>query len=153
MNKYDVLSDLDLIVDEENAKNVDSWIAALSDGEYLSKFNYPEEAVNDAVGLLERLNECTQFIIFEAVSGYVYSCHNGFDSLMEKLAEIADNDTKLPNALNDKNAGHGSRFLLNYYYFVFYLLPVSRPRICQKSFFMFKNMSFIFVKSFFTCVN
>ena len=44
-------------------------------------------------------------------------------------------------------------FLLNYYYFVFDLLPVSRPRVCQKSFFMFKNMSFIFVKSFFTCVN
>lgn len=96
LNKYDVLAELDFETSgNNNAKNVDSWIAALSDGEYLSKFNYPEEAVNDAVGLLERLNECTQFIIFEAVSGYIYSCHNGFDSLMEKLAEIADNDTKI----------------------------------------------------------
>lgn len=96
LNKYDVLADLDIETNGNvNAKNVDSWIAALSDGEYLSKFNYPEEAVNDAVELLERLNECTQFIIFEAVSGYVDSCHNGFDSLMETLSEIADNDTEV----------------------------------------------------------
>lgn len=95
LNKYDVLADLDIETNgNDNAKNVESWIAALSDGEYLSKFNYPEEAVNDAVELLERLNECIQFIIFEAVSGYVYSCHNGFDSLMETLAGIAENDTK-----------------------------------------------------------
>lgn len=53
LNKYDVLADLDIETNgTDNAKNVDSWIAALSDGEYLSKFNYPEEAVNDAVGLL-----------------------------------------------------------------------------------------------------
>lgn len=96
LNKYDVLADLDIETNgNDNAKNVESWIAALSDGEYLSKFNYPEEAVNDAVELLERLNECTQFIIFEAVSGYVESCHNGFDSLMETLSEIADNDKEV----------------------------------------------------------
>lgn len=99
LNKYDVLADLDIETNgNDNAKNVASWINALSDGEYLSRFNYDESIVNDAVELLERLNERTQFIIFDADSGVVDSCHNGFDSLMETLSEIADNDTGIkPN--------------------------------------------------------
>lgn len=96
LNKYDVLADLDIETNgNDNAKNVASWINALSDGEYLSRFNYDESIVNDAVELLERLNERTQFIIFDADSGVVDSCHNGFDSLMETLSEIADNDTEI----------------------------------------------------------
>lgn len=95
LNKYDVLADLDIETNgNDNAKNVASWINALSDGEYLSRFNYNESIVNDAVKLLERLNERTQFIIFDADSGVVDSCNNGFDSLMETLDEIADNDTE-----------------------------------------------------------
>lgn len=99
LNKYDVLAYLDIETNgNDNAKNVASWINALSDGEYLSRFNYDESIVNDAVELLERLNERTQFIIFDADSGVVDSCHNGFDSLMETLSEIADNDTGIkPN--------------------------------------------------------
>ena len=96
LNKYDVLADLDFETKgNDNAKNVASWINALSDGEYLSRFNYDEFIVNDAVELLERLNERTQFIIFDADSGVVDSCHNGFDSLMETLSELADNDTEI----------------------------------------------------------
>lgn len=95
LNKYDVLADLDIETnDNDNAKNVASWINALSDGEYLSRFNYDESIVNDAVELLERLNR-TQFIIFDANSGVFHSCHNGFDSLMETLSEIADDDTEI----------------------------------------------------------
>lgn len=91
MNKYDVLSDLDLIVDDENAKNVASWIAALSDGEYLSKFNYTEEAVNEAVDALERLNSRIDFVVSDG-KGVIYACLNGFDNLVKTLTDYMEDD-------------------------------------------------------------
>lgn len=91
MNKYDVLSDLDLIVDDENAKNVASWIAALSDGEYLSKFNYTEEAVNDAVDALERLNSRIDFVVSDG-KGVIYACLNGLDNLVKTLTDYMEDD-------------------------------------------------------------
>lgn len=91
MNKFDVLSDLDLIIDDDNAKNVASWIAALSDGEYLSKFNYTEDAVNDAVDALERLNDRIDFIITEE-NGAVFACVTGFDNLVKTLTDYMEQD-------------------------------------------------------------
>ena len=91
MNKYDVLSDLDLIVDDDNAKNVASWIAALSDGEYLSKFNYTEEAVNEAVDALERLNSRIDFVVSDG-KGVIYACLNGFDNLVKTLTDYMEDD-------------------------------------------------------------
>lgn len=91
MKKYDVLSDLDLIVDDENAKNVESWIAALSDGEYLSKFNYTEEAVNDAVDALKRLNSRIDFVVSDG-KGVIYACLTGFDNLVKTLTDYMEDD-------------------------------------------------------------
>lgn len=92
--KYDVLAHLDIATTgDDNAKNVASWINALSDGEYLARFNYDETIVNDAVELLERLNTRTQFVIFNSSVTKIETCCIGFDALMDTLLEIAENDT------------------------------------------------------------
>lgn len=57
MNKYDVLANLD--IDSIGNNSVKSWIDALSDGEYLSNYDYSETIVNDAVSILESLNKTT----------------------------------------------------------------------------------------------
>lgn len=68
MDKYEsyrVLNNLDSDIDSDRDwKNIQYWINALCDGEYLSLYDYSEEAVNSAVESLERLNQHT-FMLFD----------------------------------------------------------------------------------------
>lgn len=85
LNEYDLLADLDIDTNgNDDAKTVKSWIDALSDGEYLSKYDYSESIVNDAVSILERLN-LTTFVVCDR-SGLLCQT-NGFDYLLEKLSD------------------------------------------------------------------
>lgn len=85
-NKYDVLFDLNL--DHEGERRVKSWIAALSDGEYLAKFNYTEDAVNGAVEVLEDLND-QYFAVYNDVSNAKLYHGIGYDGLMDVLEDLA----------------------------------------------------------------
>lgn len=68
MDKYEayrVLNNLDSDIDSDcDWKDIQYWINALCDGEYLSLYDYSEEAVNSAVESLERLNQHT-FMLFD----------------------------------------------------------------------------------------
>lgn len=68
MDKYEsyrVLNNLDSDIDSDRDwKDIQYWINALCDGEYLSLYDYSEEAVNSAVESLERLNKHT-FMLFD----------------------------------------------------------------------------------------
>ena len=68
MGKYEsyrVLNNLDSDIDSDRDwKDIQYWINALCDGEYLSLYDYSEEAVNSAVESLERLNQHT-FMLFD----------------------------------------------------------------------------------------
>ena len=68
MDKYEsyrVLNNLDSDIDSDRDwKDIQYWINALCDGEYLSLYDYSEEAVNSAVESLERLNHHT-FMLFD----------------------------------------------------------------------------------------
>lgn len=68
MDKYEsyrVLNNLDSDIDSDlDWKDIQYWIDALCDGEYLSMYDYSEEAVNSAVESLERLNHHT-FMLFD----------------------------------------------------------------------------------------
>lgn len=68
MDKYEsyrVLNNLDSDIDSDRDwKDIQYWIDALCDGEYLSLYDYSEEAVNSAVESLERLNQHT-FMLFD----------------------------------------------------------------------------------------
>lgn len=90
LNEYDLLADLDIDTNgNDDAKTVKSWIDALSDGEYLSKYDYSESIVNDAVSILKRLN-LTTFVVFDR-SGLLFQT-KGFDSLLEKLSDYPQSD-------------------------------------------------------------
>ena len=86
MNKYDIIFDLEL--DHEGERRVASWIAALSDGEYLARFNYTEDAVNGAVEVLEKLND-QYFAVYNDISNAKLYHGIGYDGLMDALE---DND-------------------------------------------------------------
>ena len=68
MDKYEsyrVLNNLDSDIDSDSDwKDIQYWINALCDGEYLSLYDYSEEAVNSAVESLEHLNQHT-FMLFD----------------------------------------------------------------------------------------
>lgn len=68
MDKYEayrVLNNLDSDIDSDRDwKDIQYWINALCDGEYLSIYDYSEEAVNSAVESLERLDQHT-FMLFD----------------------------------------------------------------------------------------
>ena len=68
MDKYEsyrVLNNLDSDIDSDRDwKDIQYWINALCDGEYLSLYDYSEEAVNSAVESLERLNQHA-FMLFD----------------------------------------------------------------------------------------
>ena len=68
MDKYEsyrVLNNLDSDIDSDRDwKDIQYWIDALCDGEYLSMYDYSEEAVNSAVESLERFNQHT-FMLFD----------------------------------------------------------------------------------------
>lgn len=68
MDKYEsyrVLNNLDSDIESDRDwKDIQYWINALCDGEYLSLYDYSEEAVNSAVESLERLNHHT-FMLFD----------------------------------------------------------------------------------------
>ena len=68
MDKYEsyrVLNNLDSDIDSDSDwKDIQYWINALCDGEYLSLYDYSEEAVNSAVESLERLSQHT-FMLFD----------------------------------------------------------------------------------------
>lgn len=68
MDKYEayrVLNNLDSDIESDSDwKDIQYWIDALCDGEYLSMYDYSEEAVNSAVESLERLNQHT-FMLFD----------------------------------------------------------------------------------------
>ena len=68
MDKYEsyrVLNNLDSDIDSDRDwKDIQYWINALCDGEYLSLYDYSEEAVNSAVESLERFNQHT-FMLFD----------------------------------------------------------------------------------------
>ena len=68
MDKYEsyrVLNNLDSDIESDrDCKDIQYWINALCDGEYLSMYDYSEEAVNSAVESLERLNQHT-FMLFD----------------------------------------------------------------------------------------
>ena len=67
MDKYEsyrVLNNLDSDIDSDRDwKDIQYWINALCDGEYLSMYDYSEEAVNSAVESLERLNQHTFMLV------------------------------------------------------------------------------------------
>ena len=67
MDKYEsyrVLNNLDSDIDSDRDwKDIQYWINALCDGEYLSLYDYSEEAVNSAVESLERLNHHTFMLV------------------------------------------------------------------------------------------
>jgi hypothetical protein len=86
MNKYDVLFDLSFA--HESEKRVKSWIAALSDGEYLAKFDYSEDAVNGAVEVLEALND-QYFAVYNDISNAKLYHGIGYDALMDVLEDLA----------------------------------------------------------------
>lgn len=90
MNKYDVLANLD--IDSIGNNSVKSWIDALSDGEYLSNYDYSETIVNDAVSILERLNKTT-FVVCDRLGFWFQT--NGFDALLEKLSDYPQSDEKI----------------------------------------------------------
>lgn len=93
LNEYDLLADLDIDTKgNDDAKTVKSWIDALSDGEYLSNYDYSETIVNDAVSILERLN-LTDFDVCDRY-GLLFQT-NGFDSLLEKLSDYLQSDEKI----------------------------------------------------------
>lgn len=87
MNKYDVLANLD--IDSIGNNSVKSWIDALSDGEYLSNYDYSETIVNDAVSILERLNK-TNFTVCDQSGVDIIHLIEGFDSLIEKLSDYQE---------------------------------------------------------------
>lgn len=87
MNKYDVLANLDIDSIENNS--VKSWIDALSDGEYLSNYDYSETIVNDAVSILERLNKTTFTVCDQSGVDIIHSI-KGFDALIEKLSDYQE---------------------------------------------------------------
>ena len=68
MDKYEayrVLNNLDSDIDSDRDwKDIQYWINALCDGEYLSMYDYSEEAVNSAVESLELLDQHT-FMLFD----------------------------------------------------------------------------------------
>ena len=68
MDKYEayrVLNNLDSDIDSDRDwKDIQYWIDALCDGEYLSMYDYSEEAVNSAVESLELLDQHT-FMLFD----------------------------------------------------------------------------------------
>ena len=68
MDKYEsyrVLNNLDSDINSDRDRyDIQYWINALCDGEYLSMYDYSEEAVNDAVESLERFNQHT-FMLFD----------------------------------------------------------------------------------------
>lgn len=68
MDKYEayrVLNNLDSDIDSDRDRyDIQYWINALCDGEYLSMYDYSEEAVNSAVESLERLDQHT-FMLFD----------------------------------------------------------------------------------------
>ena len=86
MNKYDIIFDLEL--DHEGERRVASWIAALSDGEYLARFNYTEDAVNGAVEVLEKLND-QYFAVYNDISNAKLYHGIGYDGLMDALEDLA----------------------------------------------------------------
>lgn len=86
MNKYDIIFDLEL--DHEGERRVASWIAALSDGEYLARFNYTEDAVNGAVEVLEELND-QYFAVYNDISNAKLYHGIGYDALMDTLEDLA----------------------------------------------------------------
>ena len=86
MNKYDVLFDLSFA--RKSEKRVKSWIAALSDGEYLARFNYTEDAVNGAVEVLEELND-QYFAVYNDISNAKLYHGIGYDALMDTLEDLA----------------------------------------------------------------
>ena len=93
LNEYDLLADLDIDTNcNDDAKTVKSWIEALSDGEYLSKYDYSESIVNDAVSILERLN-LTTFVVCDR-SGLLFQT-KGFDSLLEKLCDYPQSNDEI----------------------------------------------------------
>lgn len=93
LNEYDLLADLDIDTNGNyDAKTVKSWIDALSDGEYLSNYDYSETIVNDAVSILERLN-LTDFDVCDRY-GLLFQT-NGFDSLLEKLSDYQKSEEKI----------------------------------------------------------
>lgn len=93
LNEYDLLADLDIDTNgNDDAKTVKSWIDALSDGEYLSNYDYSETIVNDAVSILERLN-LTDFDVCDRY-GLLFQT-NGFDSLLEKLSDYQKSEEKI----------------------------------------------------------
>lgn len=67
MDKYEsyrVLNNLDSDIDSDRDwKDIQYWIDALCDGEYLSMYDYSEEAVNSAVESLESLNKHTFMLV------------------------------------------------------------------------------------------
>ena len=67
MDKYEsyrVLNNLDSDIDSDRDwKDIQYWINALCDGEYLSLYDYSEEAVNSAVESLEHLNQHTFMLV------------------------------------------------------------------------------------------
>lgn len=86
MNKYDIIFDLEL--DHEGERRVASWIAALSDGEYLARFNYTEDAVNGAVEVLEKIND-QYFAVYNDISNAKLYHGIGYDGLMDALEDLA----------------------------------------------------------------
>lgn len=86
MDKYDVLFDLNL--DHEGERRAKSWINALSDGEYLAKFDYTEDAVNGAVEVLEKLND-QYFAVYNDISNAKLYHGIGYDGLMDTLEDLA----------------------------------------------------------------
>ena len=68
MDKYEsyrVLNNLDSDINSDRDRyDIQYWINALCDGEYLSMYDYSEEAVNSAVESLELLDQHT-FMLFD----------------------------------------------------------------------------------------
>lgn len=104
MDKYDVLFDLNL--DHEGERRVKSWIDALSDGEYLAKFDYTENAVNGAVEILEKLND-QYFAVYNDVSNAKLYHGIGYDGLMDALDDFAVNGGDLVVAIGVLKPGFG----------------------------------------------
>lgn len=93
MDKYEayrVLNNLDSDIDSDRDwKDIQYWINALCDGEYLSLYDYSEEAVNSAVESLERLNQHT-FMLFDLGVLVAEGC---FESIIDVLYEYPADTT------------------------------------------------------------
>ena len=87
MDKYEayrVLNNLDSDIESDRDwKDIQYWINALCDGEYLSIYDYSEEAVNSAVESLERLNH-HDFMLFDLG---VLVAEGSFDEIIDILYE------------------------------------------------------------------